>query len=80
MLMALIAEPVMADFLYLAVGILLTLSGVAGKPFAGAPEMPPTKEEIDSAKPPGRVARVFFIVLGVVVIVYSAHAIFVKLR
>ena len=74
------AESVMADGFYLAVGILLALAAITGKASAGAPETPPIQEEIDSAKPPGRVARVFFAVLGMVLILYSMRALLIKLR
>jgi hypothetical protein len=59
--------------IYLAIGILSVLHGIRGKPWAGQPEVPPTKEETEKAKPLGRLERIVSILAGMFLGAYAVY-------
>jgi hypothetical protein len=57
----------------LAIGILFVLHGIIGKLWAGQPEVPATREEIETAKPAGRLERIVSTLAGTLLVVYAVY-------
>lgn len=61
--------------MFALIGFLLLMHGLRGKPWAGQPELPPTREELASAKPPAKLERAVSALVGLVLLLYGAYGV-----